>query len=222
MKKEKHIPLNNYEKFSDNKSLEISELFFEKMNKRRSVRTFSSEPISIEVIKNAIKTASTAPSGANKQPWHFVLVESNKIKKQIKIAAEKEEKEFYSNKAPTEWLKDLKQFDTNAKKPFLEIAPYLIVVFEEKYRIGKSGVREKNYYTKESVGLASGILLTALHNVGIATLTHTPSPMSFLSKILNRPANETPFLLIVAGYQKKGTVVPNIKRKMLNEILTIF
>ncbi len=222
MKKEKHIPLKNYEKFSDNKSLEISELFFEKMNKRRSVRTFSSEPISIEVIKNVIKTANTAPSGANKQPWHFVIVESNEIKKQIKIAAEKEEKEFYSNKAPKEWLKDLEQFDTNAKKPFLEIAPYLIVVFEEKYRIGKSGVREKNYYTKESVGLASGMLLTALHNVGVATLTHTPSPMSFLSKILNRPANETPFLLIVAGYPKKGTVVPNIKRKMLNEILTIF
>ncbi len=222
MEKEKHISLKNYEKLSDNKSLEISELFFEKMNKRRSVRTFSSEPISIEIIKNAIRTASTAPSGANKQPWHFVLVKDKKIKNEIRIAAEKEEREFYSHKASEEWLKDLEQFDTNDKKPFLEIAPYLIVVFEEKYKINRSGKIKKNYYTKESVGLACGMLLTALHNVGIATLTHTPSPMNFLSKILDRPTNETPFLLIVVGYPERGTLVPNIKRKKLNEILTIF
>ncbi len=222
MEKEKHISLKNYEKLSDNKSLEISELFFEKMNKRRSVRTFSSEPISIEIIKNAIRTASTAPSGANKQPWHFVLVKDKKIKNEIRIAAEKEEREFYSHKASEEWLKDLEQFDTNDKKPFLEIAPYLIVVFEEKYKINRSDKIEKNYYTKESVGLACGMLLTALHNVGIATLTHTPSPMKFLSKILDRPTNETPFLLIVVGYPERGTLVPNIKRKKLNEILTIF
>ena len=222
MEKEKHIPLKNYEKLSDNELLENSKLFFEKMNKRRSVRTFSSEPISIEVIKNAIRTASTAPSGANKQPWHFVLVENKKVKNEIRIAAEKEEKEFYSHKAPEEWLKDLEQFDTNEKKPFLEIAPYLIVVFEEKYKVNTNGDKKKNYYTKESVGLACGMLLTALHNVGIATLTHTPSPMKFLSKILDRPANEIPFLLVVAGYPKKGTLVPNIKRKKLEEILTIF
>ncbi len=222
MEKEKHIPLKNYEKLSDNESLENSKLFFEKMNKRRSVRTFSSEPISIETIKNAIRTAGTAPSGANKQPWHFVIVENQEIKKRIKIAAEKEEKEFYSNKAPEEWLKDLEQFDTNEEKPFLEIAPYLIVIFEEKYKINESGEKRKNYYTKESVGLACGMLLTALHNAGIATLTHTPSPMKFLSEILDRPANETPFLLVVAGYPEKGTLVPNIKRKKLEEILTIF
>jgi len=200
----------------------MSKMFFEKMNSRRSVRTFSSESISIEVIKTAIKTASTAPSGANKQPWHFVLVENPEVKKEIRIAAEKEEKEFYSGKAPDEWLKDLEQFDTNEHKPFLEIAPYLIVLFEEKYKINVNGEREKNYYTKEAVGLAAGILLTALHNVGIATLTHTPSPMKFLSEILNRPKNETPFLLVVAGYPEKGTEVPNIARKELDEVLTVY
>ncbi len=222
MKKERHIPLNNYPKHFDNQLVEMSEMFFDKMNSRRSVRTFSSESIPIEAIKNAIKTASTAPSGANKQPWHFVLVENPVVKKQIRIAAEKEEKEFYSSKAPEDWLKDLEQFDTDEHKPFLEIAPYLIVVFEEKYKINNDGEREKNYYTKESVGLASGILLTALHNIGIATLTHTPSPMKFLSEILNRPKNETPFLLIIAGFPEKGTMVPNIKRKELDKILTLF
>ncbi|MCK5456575.1 MAG: nitroreductase family protein [Melioribacteraceae bacterium] len=222
MKKEKHIPLNNYPKYSDNQLVENSEIFFEKMNSRRTVRTFSSEPIPTEVIKNAIKTASTAPSGANKQPWHFVLVQNPEVKKQIRIAAEKEEKEFYSNKAPEDWLNDLKPFDTNEHKPFLEIAPNLIVVFEEKYKANGKGEKEKNYYTKESVGLATGMLLTALHNVGIATLTHTPSPMKFLAEILNRPKNETPFLIVVAGYPKKGTVVPNIKRKELDEILTVY
>ena len=222
MKKEKHIPLNKYTKYSDNQLVKNSEMFFEKMNSRRTVRTFSSEPIPIKVIKNAIKTASTAPSGANKQPWHFVLVQNLEVKKQIRIAAEKEEKEFYSNKAPEDWLNDLKQFDTNEHKPFLEIAPYLIVVFEEKCKVNGKGEKEKNYYTKESVGLATGMLLTALHNVGIATLTHTPSPMKFLAENLNRPKNETPFLIVVAGYPEKGTVVPNIKRKELDEILTVY
>lgn len=219
--KKKHLLLKNYEKFSDSKMVEISELFFDRMNNRRTVRTFSSEPISIEVLKNVIKTASTSPSGANKQPWHFVLVKDFEVKRKIRIAAEKEEHEFYSNRASKEWLKDLEPFETDENKPFLETAPYLIVVFEEKYKIEPNGGKAKNYYTKESVGLACGILLTALHNVGIATLTHTPSPMKFLTEILNRPKNETPFLLIVAGYPEVGTVVPNIKRKELNEILTI-
>ncbi len=222
MKKEKHIPLNNYPKYSDNQLVKISEMFFDKMNSRRSVRTFSSELIPIEVVKNAIKAASTAPSGANKQPWHFVLVQDPKIKKQIRIAAEKEEKEFYSKKAPKSWLYDLEQLNTNEHKPFLEIAPYLIVVFEEKYKVDRDGEKEKNYYTKESVGLASGILITALHNLGVATLTHTPSPMNFLSKILNRPKNESPFLIVVVGYPEKETMVPNIKRNELDKILTVY
>ncbi|PIQ09763.1 MAG: nitroreductase family protein [Ignavibacteriales bacterium CG18_big_fil_WC_8_21_14_2_50_31_20] len=217
----KHILLKNYAKYSDNEVVEKSQLFFNKMNSRRTVRTFSSELIPVQVLKNAIKTANTSPSGANKQPWHFVLVQSAKMKKKIRIAAEKEEKEFYSNRASKEWLKDLEPFETDENKPFLETAPYLIVVFEEKYKIAPNGEKAKNYYTKESVGLACGILLTALHNVGIATLTHTPSPMKFLAEILKRPKNETPFLLIVAGYPEVGTVVPNIKRKKLNEILTI-
>ena len=221
MSKKKHILLKNYIKHSDNKLLELSKLFFDKMNHRRTVRTFSSEKIPIEAIKYAIKTANTAPSGANKQPWHFVLVENDEIKHQIKVAAENEEREFYSGRAPKSWLKDLEPFETDENKPFLEVAPYLIVVFEEKYRINKNGEKEKNYYTKESVGLATGLLLTALHNLGIGTLTHTPSPMKFLSKILKRPNNETPFLLIVVGYPKQGTVVPNVKRKELEEILTI-
>jgi len=218
---EKHIPLKNYTKYSDNEVVEKSQLFFYKMDSRRTVRTFSSELIPIQVLKNAIKTANTSPSGANKQPWHFVLVQSSEIKKEIRIAAENEEKEFYSRRASKEWLKDLEPFETDENKPFLETAPYLIVVFEEKYKITPNGEKAKNYYTKESVGLACGILLTAIHNVGIATLTHTPSPMNFLTKILNRPQNETPFLLIVVGYPEIETVVPNIKRKKLNEILTI-
>jgi len=217
----KHIPLKNYTKYSDNEIIEISEKFFEKMNTRRTVRTFSSVPIPIQVLKNAIKTANTSPSGANKQPWHFVLVKNAEVKRQIKIAAEKEESNFYNDKASEKWLKDLEPFETNEKKPFLEIAPYLIVVFEEKYKLLPNGEKAKNYYTRESVGLSCGILLTALHNVGLATLTHTPSPMNFLTKILNRPQNETPFLLIVVGYTEIGTVFPNIKRKKLNEILTI-
>ena len=217
----KHIPLKNYPKYSDNGMMEISKVFFDKMNDRRTVRTFSEEPISIKILKNAIKTANTSPSGANKQPWHFVLIKNLDIKKKIRIAAEKEEKNFYNGKASDEWLKDLEPFGTNENKPFLEIAPYLIVVFEEKYKLLPNGEKAKNYYTKESVGLACGMLLTALHNVGIATLTHSPSPMNFLSEILKRPKNETPFLIIVAGYPKAGTTVPNIKRKKINEILTV-
>lgn len=219
--KKNEILLKNYPKYSDNEMIEISKAFFDKMNDRRTVRTFSEAPISIKILKNAIKTANTSPSGANKQPWHFVLIKNSEIKKKIRIAAEKEEKNFYNGKASDEWLKDLEPFGTDENKPFLETAPYLIVVFEEKYKLLPSGDKAKNYYTKESVGLACGMLLTALHNVGIATLTHTPSPMNFLSEILKRPKNETPFLIIVAGYPKVGTTVPNIKRKKINEILTV-
>lgn len=221
MAKINHIALKNYIKHSDDKVVELSKMFFEKMNYRRSVRTFSSDPIPIEAIKFAIKTANTAPSGANKQPWHFVIVKSVEVKNQIRLAAEKEEAEFYSGRASAEWLKDLEPFETDEHKPFLEVAPYLIVVFEEKYRVTSNGEKRKNYYTKESVGLATGLLLTALHNLGFATLTHTPSPMKFLSKILKRPANETPFLLVVVGYPSKEVLVPDIKRKELEEIITI-
>lgn len=220
-KLEKFIPLENFVKISAEDKLLNSKTFNNLMQKRRSVREFSSEEIPIEIIKDCIKAAGSAPSGANKQPWHFVIVKSAAAKKEIRTEAEKEEQEFYNGKAPTEWLKDLEPFETNEQKPFLEEAPYLIAIFEEKYSVDFNGVQHKNYYTKESVGIATGILITALHNSGLATLTHTPSPMNFLNKILARPKNEKPFLLLVVGYPKEGTKVPNIKRKEFNEIATI-
>ena len=188
------------------------------MNKRRTVREFSSEPINKDIIENCIKAAGTAPSGANKQPWYFVIVSNPDLKKEIRIAAEKEEKSFYNEKAPQEWLHALEPFGTDENKPFLETAPYLIVIFEQKYKIDKDGNKEKNYYTSESVGIATGILITALHRVGIASLTHTPSPMKFLNKILDRPENEKPFLVLVVGYPANNVKVPDIKRKPISSI----
>lgn len=201
--------------------LTISAQFLNKISKRRSVREFSSKEIPIEIIENCINAAGSAPSGANKQPWHFVIVKSADVKKQIRIEAEKEEHEFYNGRASDDWLKDLEPFETNEQKPFLEEAPYLIAIFEEKYSVDEKGERHKNYYAKESVGIATGFLITALHNAGLALLPHTPSPMNFLNKILARPKNEKPFLLLVVGYPKKGTKVPNIKRKELNEVMTV-
>ena len=174
--------------------------FFQKVSSRRSVRDFSKDNFPIEIIKNCIKSASTAPSGANKQPWHFVIVKDLKIKRKIRKAAEIEEKEFYGGRASQEWLDDLNQFGTDWKKPFLEEAPYLIVVFSKKFDINDDGTNTKNYYVSESVGIASGLLLTALHNAGLVTLTHTPSPMSFLSEILNRPPSDKPYLIIPVGF----------------------
>lgn len=213
--------LKEYSRIPEEEMQVKSEIFYHVMDKRRSVREFSSEQISDEVISNCIKTAGTAPSGANKQPWHFVVVKSQQINNKIRAAAEKEEREFYNGKAPEEWLKDLEPFETNESKPFLEEAPILIAIFEEKYSIDAEGVQHKNYYTKESVGIATGILITALHNAGLATLTHTPSPMNFLNEILDRPKNEKPFLLLVVGYPKEGTKVPDIKRKEIDNIMTI-
>lgn len=201
--------------------LSISAQFLNEISKRRSVREFSSKEIPIEIIENCVNAAGSAPSGANKQPWHFVIVKSADVKKQIRIEAEKEEHEFYNGRASDDWLKDLEPFETNEQKPFLEEAPYLIAIFEEKYSVDEKGERHKNYYAKESVGIATGFLITALHNAGLALLPHTPSPMNFLNKILARPKNEKPFLLLVVGYPKKGTKVPNIKRKELNEVMTV-
>ena len=187
------------------------------MKTRRSVRDFSSRPVSEEIIHNCIKTAVYAPSGANKQPWHFVIVKDPKIKKEIRIAAEAEEKEFYSHRATKEWLEDLNQFGTDWHKPFLETAPYLIVIFKEI--IDKHGDESrKNYYVNESVGIAAGFLLTAIHNAGLASLTHTPSPMKFLQEILNRPENERAFLLIPVGYPADEAEVPVIDKKPFDEV----
>jgi len=195
--------------------------FFQKVSSRRSVRDFSSDNFPIDIIKNCIKSASTAPSGANKQPWHFVIVKDPKIKRKIRKAAEIEEKEFYGRRAPKEWLDDLNQFGTDWNKPFLEEAPYLIVIFSKKFDINDDGTNKKNYYVSESVGIASGLLLTALHNAGLVTLTHTPSPMAFLSDILNRPPSDKPYLIIPVGFPSENAEVPNIKKKTFKEICTI-
>ena len=198
-----------------------SNQFFQKVSSRRSVRDFSRDDFPIDIIKNCIKSASTAPSGANKQPWHFVIVKDPKIKRKIRKAAEIEEKEFYGGRAPKEWLDDLNQFGTDWNKPFLEEAPYLIVVFSKKFDINDDGTNTKNYYVSESVGIASGLLLTALHNAGLVTLTHTPSPMAFLSDILNRPPSDKPYLIIPVGFPSENAEVPNNKKKTFKEICTI-
>ena len=209
-----------YNTIPESEMIERSTTFFDLMIQRRTIRDFSDRPIPIEIIENAIQTASSAPSGANKQPWHFVIVKDPVVKKDIRIAAEKEEKEFYEHRSPDYWLEDLNQFGTDWHKPFLEIAPYLIVVFKQNYDLGKSEKR-KNYYVNESVGIASGFLLVALHNAGLVTLTHTPSPMGFLEKILNRPDNEKAVLLIPVGYPAEDATVPDLKKKSLEEISTI-
>ncbi len=195
--------------------------FLEQMKERRSVRAFSRKSVPAEIIENTIKTANTAPSGANKQPWHFVVVGDQKIKNEIKIAAEKEEKAFYSQRATVSWLEDLNQFGTNWEKPFLAVAPFLIVIFKKNYDLSKTG-KKKNYYVNESVGIAAGFLLAALHNAGLVALTHTPSPMAFLNEILKRPLNEKPVLLIPVGYPTQDTKIPNLKKKTFAEVSTIF
>ncbi len=209
-----------FKKFTSKEMSLKSSRFLSEIKSRRTVRDFSDKDISLEIILNCIKAAAASPSGANKQPWHFVVVKDGEVKKQIRIAAEKEEKEFYEHRAPDYWLEDLNQFDTDWYKPFLEIAPYLIVVFKQSYDLGKSGKR-KNYYVNESVGIASGFLLTALHNAGLVTLTHTPSPMGFLEKILKRPENEKAVLLIPVGYPAENAKVPDLKKKSFQEVATI-
>ena len=208
----------DFKKLSKKEMLERSKSFLSKISTRRTVREFSSKTFPIEIIENCIKSAGTAPSGANKQPWSFTIVENKEVKAKIRIAAEKEEKEFYGHRATKEWLEDLNQFGTNWQKPFLETAPYLIIVFRQIYDVNESGSQRKNYYVNESVGIASGFLLAALHNAGLVTLTHTPSPMNFLGKILDRPENEKAYLLIPVGYPSDNAEVPNIKKKPFSEI----
>ena len=202
------------------KMLSRSKSFLARVCLRRSVRDFSDKTVPIDLITNAIKAAASAPSGANKQPWHFVIVNDLLIKKDIRLAAEKEEKAFYSHRASEEWLKDLEPFETNWSKPFLEIAPSLIVVFKKIYDV-EAKQRKKNYYVNESVGIACGILLTALHDSGLATLTHTPAPMGFLEEILNRPKNEKAFLLIPVGFPNTNAEVPRLSKKAFNKICDI-
>jgi len=217
--------INGYEfiehapdQFSEAEMHERSATFFSLMNKRRTVREFSDKPISKEIIDTLLLTASTAPSGAHKQPWTFCVVSDPLLKSQIRVAAEKEEHENYHGRMSEEWMEDLKQFQIDWNKDFLETAPYLIIVFKKAYDQLENGKKGNNYYVTESVGLACGFLLAAIHHAGLVALTHTPSPMNFLSKILNRPENERPFLLIPIGYPTENTVVPNLKRRSLNEI----
>ncbi|MEO8665933.1 MAG: nitroreductase family protein [Ignavibacteria bacterium] len=195
-----------------------SQLFFEWMNLRRTVRDFSDKPIPENIIENIILSASTAPSGAHKQPWTFCVVKNPEVKKQIRIAAEKEEKESYKNRMTDEWLRDLQPIGTDWHKPFLETAPYLIIIFKRSYELENISYKHQNYYVTESCGIACGFLLTAIHNAGLVALTHTPSPMNFLTKILNRPENEKPFLLIPIGYPADECWVPDLKRKSISEV----
>ena len=198
----------------------LSESFYRNVKKRRSVREFSDRPIPDEVIKNALLAAGTAPSGANMQPWHFVVVSNPDTKRAIREAAEEEERAFYQGRAPEEWLRALQPLGTDENKPFLETAPSLIAVFLKKVTVDEAGKEYKNYYTAESVGIAVGILITALHLSGLATLTHTPSPMKFLNKILGRPDCERPFLILVTGYPETNATVPALSRYGLDKIAT--
>ena len=197
-----------------------SQSFLADILKRRTVRDFSDQPVPVDIITNAVKTASSAPSGANKQPWHFVVVKDPEVKKEIRIAAEKEEKAFYEHRAPDYWLKDLNQFGTDWHKPFLEIAPYLIIVFKKHYDL-EGEKQKKNYYVNESVGIAAGFLLIALHNAGLVTLTHTPAPMGFLEKILDCPKNEKAVLLIPVGYPALDAEVPQLTKKPFGDVCNI-
>ncbi|HSU81963.1 MAG TPA: nitroreductase family protein [Thermoanaerobaculia bacterium] len=199
--------------------LRRAQAFYEEMDRRRSVRFFSPDPVPRELIETAIRTASTAPSGAHRQPWRFVVVGDPALKREIRVAAEAEEYESYAGgRMPGEWLEALAPLGTTWEKPFLETAPWIVVVFEELYGLDPDGRKRKNYYPKESVGIACGLLIAALHHMGLATLTHTPSPMAFLSRLLGRPANEKPFILFPVGYPAPDAEVPGLRRKGLEEV----
>lgn len=207
--------------YNPDEMLKRSKKYYQWMDTRRTVRDFSDTPVAKEVMDNIILTASTAPSGAHKQPWTFCAIQDPMIKKQIREAAEKEEYHGYNGRMSERWLKDLKPLGTDWHKPFLEIAPWLIVVFRQSYAIGDNG-KQNNYYVMESVGLAAGLLLSAIHEAGLVALTHTPSPMNFLKDILKRPDNEKPFLLIPVGYPAESVMVPDLVRKSLEEIAVYY
>ena len=221
MRRYSQSPYTQYRNYTPEEMIERASEFRREAQRRRTVREFSPNPIPSEVIKECLIAAGTAPNGANLQPWHFVVVRDQVIKKQIRLAAEKEEHEFYTHRAPQEWLDAIAPFGTDENKLYLESAPCLIVIFSQSYRFLPDGRRAKNYYVSESVGIATGILITALHHAGLATLTHTPSPMSFLNDILGRPSNERPFLILVVGYPHDSASVPEITKKTLNEIATL-
>lgn len=218
--KAEFISYENFISLSEEEMLSASAEFYTKMKRRRTVRDFSDKAVPEEVIKNCILTAGLAPNGANLQPWHFVVVKDPEIKKQIKMGAEEEEKAFYNGKAPQEWIDALEHLGTDDQKPFLEIAPYLICIFAKSYDLLPDGKKRKHYYVQESVGIATGMLITALHEAGLVSLTHTPSPMAFLNKILDRPSNERPYMILVAGYPAENVTVPKISKMEVDELIS--
>mgnify|MGYP001825778110 FL=1 len=215
------VPLDSYREFSVEEMRDRVNEFYADVDRRRTVREFSDRPVPRDIIETALQAAGTAPSGANLQPWHFVVITGPETKQKIRVAAEAEEREFYEHRASPEWLEALEPLGTDSSKPFLETAPCLIAIFLQKYGELPDGRKAKHYYPVESTGLATGILITALHRAGLATLTHTPSPMKFLNEILDRPKSERPFLLLVVGYPADDATVPDIERKPL-EAFTSF
>ena len=214
------VPLSSYVELPADQMRERASAFLNEAQRRRTVRDFSDRPVPRDIIEMCILVAGTAPNGAHRQPWHFVAVSNPEVKRAIRIAAEEEERAFYGGRAPEEWLEALAPLGTGEAKPFLESAPYLIVVFGESYAVAKDGEKSKNYYVTESVGIATGMLITAIHRAGLVSLTHTPSPMAFLNEILGRPQNERPFLILVVGFPTPDATVPQLRRKSLEEIAT--
>ena len=210
------------EMFSDEEMLERSEAFYKWADERRSVRDFSNKPVPRQVMENILMTASTAPSGAHKQPWTFCLISNKELKKRLRALAEEEEKKSYDGRMSEEWLKDLEPLGTDWQKEFIDTAPWIVVVMKRAYELGENGAKKNNYYVSESVGLASGFLLMAIHNAGLVALTHTPSPMNFIAKALERPDNERPFLLIPVGHPSESAEVPDIYRKSKEAIIQYY
>lgn len=220
MTKATFTPLSQFQEYPEEVMKQRAAEMYAELQRRRTVREYSRREVPNEVIEHCLLTAGLAPNGANLQPWHFVVIRDPAIKKQIRESAEKEEREFYERRAPKEWLEALEPLGTDWHKPFLEKAPVLIAIFAESFAVREDGVRVKNYYVQESVGIATGFLIAALHHAGLASLTHTPSPMNFLNDILGRPQNERPYLILVVGYPAEDAVVPVISKKPLESIVT--
>ncbi len=217
-------PFINYtqENYSDDEMIERSKEFYRWADKRRSVREFSDKPVPKEVMENLIMTASTAPSGAHKQPWTFCLISNSELKSKLRALAEEEERKSYEGRMSEQWLKDLEPLGTDAIKEFIDVAPWIVVIMKRPYEIGPKGEKLNNYYVPESVGLAAGFFLMAVHHAGLVALTHTPSPMNFIAKALNRPENERPFLLIPVGHPAEGVKVPDLSRKLIGEVIEYY
>jgi iodotyrosine deiodinase len=220
MASDNRIPLPDRRSFPETEMIARAQSYADEISLRRSVRDFSGRPIPDAVLRHCLRAAGSAPSGANRQPWHFAVVQDPETKRRLRQAAEQEERTFYETRAPDEWLEALAPLGTDWHKPFLETAPCLIGIFVESYGVGESGERTKNYYAVESVGIATGILISGLHHAGLATLTHTPSPMGFLNELLDRPSRERPFLLLVVGFPAETATVPDLSRKPFDQIVS--